>query len=756
MRPSLLALLLLSIACGGGANGQPDESPSPSTSGAEHEATPTPPPRRERLDDDAVAAARTQALSTHTMAGQAYTHCLESHEMGDCVRAQGLYGIAADTWASLLAGRADDADAPEWRFMHAQALFRADRFAEAAEAFERHLDEGVSGEWQAQAQWMLIVACEHLVDEAIERGDLARRTDPPAAAGQPPSVPSLNLPVPIARLQAARARYVEHVEAGQDFDDHLRHYALAHALTLYRYGHWTEAEPELTALFNAGCAGDAAWDGARTAWLALRGIATGRGRLDALADLGEALESQACSFGGVAADCAADPQHPVCLARADAARIRRVGGERFMQRAQHSQGEERTRWATRAGTTYLASLETQPAPSAFTRALALSHAAAAFVLAGDATRLADVDGQLMALNLDDFEGSEREFAVQELAHALVRRMQFARAASDHAAVARLAPRLLDPALDTPDLTLERNRARQLLAQSQAALGHHREAAAAYHQLADATQDADVRREASLQAALEERQVEGCRRGRDGLRHFAATYTGQASAREGVVRVLWELAACERQGSDAYFTALSSLLEAHSSTPGALTLETREHAAEATFRSADRDFDQVTHLRLRLPRVEEVEEFATRIPETIAEPAARVTELVQAYDAVEPLSSNEWSIAAASRSAAAVKALMDAIEHAEWELPTSVRRTLPQLGQTTASQIHQGTEARIHELLEQQAEHLRCRAAARFSHAANMAGDGMHTRYAEDARRGFAAIDADVLARCRQRDRSAFR
>ncbi|NOY92608.1 MAG: hypothetical protein GXP55_15560, partial [Deltaproteobacteria bacterium] len=371
MRRYTLALLLLSPACGGGANGQQiDPASVVDTSGAESE--PAPPPAR-RLSDDEVAEARTQALSTHTQAGQAYARCLADQQMNDCVRAQGLYGVAADTWSALLRGRPDDTDAPEWRFMHAQALFRADHFSQAADAFERHLDEGLSTDWLVQALWMLVSSNEHLVASAAQRGDLERRTQAPDPVGQPPSVPALDLPAPIVRLQAARARYVAGVEAAQDFDDHLRSYALDHALTLFRYGHWDQAEAELTAVFEAGCAGETAWEGARRAWLALRQIASVRGQLDALAALGEALAERSCSFGGEPADCATDPQHPTCLARTDAARIRQVGGQRFMQRAQHGQGEERTRWATRAGETFLASLETEPAPSPFARALALAH-----------------------------------------------------------------------------------------------------------------------------------------------------------------------------------------------------------------------------------------------------------------------------------------------------------------------------------------------------------------------------------------------
>jgi len=588
-----------------------------------------------------------------------------------------------------------------------------------------------------------------------QRGDLERRTQAPDPVGQPPSVPSLDLPAPIARLQAARARYVAGIEADRDFDDHLRSYALDHALTLFHYGHWAAAETELTAVFDTGCAGETAWEGARRAWLALRQIATVRGQLDALAALGEALGERSCSFGGQTADCTADPQHPACLAHTDMARIRQVGGQRFMQRAQHGQGEERTRWATRAGETFLASLESEPPPSAFARALALAHAAEAFELAGATDRLAEVDALLMRLALDDYQGSEQEFAVQEQAHAISRRLEAAEQSGEARSVAQLAPRLLVDAFDTPDLSVVRERARLLFAQSQASLGRHRQAATAYAELAQTTEDASVRRDAALEAALEERAAGGCRRGRAGLRRFAETYAGQAGARDGLVRVRWELAACERQGSSAYFEALSALTAAMASSSGRLGAETRDHAAEAAFRLADRDFDQVTRLRLRLPRVDQVEEFTPLISAMIQEPAARVAELVHAYDAVEPLGSSEWSVAAATRGAAAVQALMNAIAHAEWELPTSVRRMLPRLSREASQQIRQGTEARIHELLEQQAERLRCRAASRFAHAAGLVTGSMRTDYAESARRSFAEVDADVLERCRQHNPSLF-
>lgn len=756
MRWLVTALLFGSVACGGATNEQQNEDTVPSTAGGEEPAPVSREREPEPLDDAEAAEAQSQALRTHAMASQLYRACADAGDTAECMRAQSLYGIAADTWAVLVRGRPGDNAAPEWRFMHGQALFRTGRFEAAADTLDEHLTAGVAPEWRTLAVATLVAAAEHVLEDAVQRGDVQARTEAPAPAGQPPEVTALEVPAPLARLQRARLRYLELVDAALDVEGDRRRHRLDHGLTLHLYGDWDGASAQLQVVVDEGCAGDSAWEGARRAWLTLRQMAVARGRLDALAVLGEQLSEQSCTFGAPAADCTADAEHPLCLARVDAVRIQQAGGTRFLQRAEQSRGEERQRWATRAGEAFLATLEAEERPSVLERALALSRAAAAFAMAEDAEKLAAVDGRILALRLDDFEGGDREFAVQELAHALTRRMEVAQAAGDHRAVTRLAPRITAEALATADLAVERERARALLAQAEVALGRHRQAAEAYEALAAATTDEGVRRDATLAAALQQNEAGGCRRASAGLRSFATTYRGQRGARDGVVRVLWELAQCDRRRAQAYHTALEAVVQGAAATPGPLGTDNRARAAEAAFTLADRDFADVTRIRIRLPRGDNVEDLEAALQAAMREPAADVVALVAAYAAVERFNSPEWSVAAASRAAQAYGALIDGIAGAEWETPNNIRQALPQLTETAAREIRRGTEARAAEIFESPAGRLRCRGAARFVHAVALAGEGIETVHARTARAGLTALNAEMVERCRQRNPRLFR
>ncbi len=429
LRSSMLAVALAvaavaAAACGTTAAETPAAAGEP---GGDTEGGESAPPRL--LDDAEAARTETQAMQTHVQASGLLSRCEQEGDRAACEQAEDLFRVAADTWRALVEGRPDEAGNASWSFMLSQALLHAGSYARAAEAAATYVASGAE-EWRAQAARIGVSASER----AIEAEVLPVREEPPEAQGQPPEVEPAELPGHVLRLFDARASFVEVV--GEAEPETARRYVLANAELLFRYGHWERAQAALREVFTAGCTGDGAWDGAAAAWRLLREMSLRLGRLDAVRLLGEEVTSLGCDFGEPDAPvCGADSDHPQCLARADAVSWRLSGGTRFMQRAERAGGDERRRWARRAGEAFLAALNAEGELDARGRVAALDEAAGAFRLAGDAERAAEVDRRIVRdVDPATLDEADRPFAVVTVASALARRLEEAILAERHAEV----------------------------------------------------------------------------------------------------------------------------------------------------------------------------------------------------------------------------------------------------------------------------------------------------------------------------------
>lgn len=740
VRTSMIVAVLCTAGCGGGAV----EGPTAPESGAGGDERAEAVPRL--LDEEQAARMQAQAMQTHVRARALQARCDEEGDREACEQAEDMFGLAADTWRALVVGRPNDEAIVDWSFMLSQALFHSGHFADAAEAADRYVQSGAS-QWRIPAARILVEASER----AIEAEVLPVREEPPEPEGQPPEVEPIEMPEHVRRLFDARARFVE--IAGDDLAERetVRRYALANAELLYRYGHWERAEEALTALFQAGCAGEGAWEGGAAAWRMLRAMYLSLGRYDAVRLLGEELGARGCDFGeeGTPA-CAEGSEHPRCLARSDRVSWRLQGGMRFLQRAERTRGEERQRWARRAGEAFLAALNVEGELDARGRVTALVEAGRAFRDAGDTERASEVDRRILReVDPDALEEEDRPFARVTIASALSRLLEAAVAAEDHGQVIELARRLVADDLDLPELSTERERARAVLAETLSAMGRHVEASRAYDEVATATEDPAERRAAELASALELLASGSCARARRPLRTFAEAHGEEPQARDGVIRALWELAMCERSGSRAHTQALEAVARAGSRSGPSLSPESRAYVAEAVFRLVDRDFDAATRFRIRVGRGENIEDLGAGLDAQLVESRDRLRSLIEGYARVERIGDPRWAISARYRAGQALEALERAVLEASWEIPADLHRQRRDLTPAAFAQLLGIVESRAREILAARAEAVRCSALGHYQRAVQLAETAdVDSDEVRAARERIAAIR--VSERCRPR------
>lgn len=725
---------VLCFACGG------SPAPAAETAAEVEEAPPLP---TEPLGPEEAAQAQTQALRSFLRAREHDARCTETREESECQRARHLFRVAADTWNALLVGRRDDdTAAADWTFMHAQALLRAGRPVQAADSAERYIAHGDNPEWRVRAAEILVTCRERAITDA----NVEVRTAPPEPSDG--NVEPIALPDEVRLLREARARYIETVPEASDAEHKRRGFALENALVLHRYGHFDEARTELRPIFEAGCTGEGAWDGAASAWRTMREIAILLGRYDAVAELGREIATRSCDFGAPEPQCDGLGDDPRCLARTDAVSVQLRTGTTLLQRAQYARPNERARWANRAGEAFLSAIrESNLAPLA--RLAALTQAATAFRAAQNAEQATAVDRRIASeVDPSTFEEAERPQVVEVVAAALLRILALARRSNAHEDVVLVAARLLTDDFDLPELADERETARSIVPASLTALNRHREASEAWTALAESTADARVRREAELAAALAWVTAADCRRAGTALSAYARAHRGEDGAGDSVIRALYEYAMCQREGA-ARQRALDEVAEAAGEARDALSAESKGRAAAATLAIVDRDFAALDRLRIRIPRGENTEALVTDLREELAEPAAEVRELVAGYDRVVAFGDARASAHAHYRAGLALEKLAAVVLAATWTVPQDLERQRRDLTREAYDQLRGIVEARAAEVLEAQARPIRCLAAQRFEASIGVAQRGsVESEHATEARARLDAIGSAVVQRCR--------
>jgi hypothetical protein len=662
-------------------------------------------PRREReepprlLTDEEVGQTHAQAMTVHVQAQGLLTECSDGDE-GACRRALQFFELAADTWRALVEGRPNDAS-PEWSFMLAQALMALDRFEPAAEAAESYVAANAP-EWRVQAARLSLSARERAAAATT------LREDPPSPEGDPPEVRAIDMPAPVASLVEARLRFAEVVSDLPDEQQAARTARLEAALVLHRYGHWERASAVLRALFESGCAGEGAWDGSATAWRTLRDMSEALGHHDAVRALGEEVTARSCDFGAGAVSCAQASDDPRCMARTDRVMSLLRGGTQWLGRARAARPSERAPFFVRAGDAFLGALEMEGELDARGRVTALEQAVSAFREAGAMDRAAEVDERIVReLDPRRFDAADRAYVNAAVASALARMLETAIAAQQNEVIVTIARRILGPQFDLPDLAAERERARAALPDALLATNRQTEAARAFADLAAASEDPNVRRQALLRSAI----VLGCaQRGRS-LRAFVVEHRGEDHATDDVIQALWRLAECQRRS----VASLEELAAAGEGVRG-LSTDSRAYVAEARFALVDRDHARLTTFRIRVPVGGDVEAMVADLEAQLAEPTEQLRELAQRYAHVEELNSPRWSAAARQRSGAAFEALERAILEASYELPRDIADQRRILSPAAFEMVRRNADLRQQEILRTRTAPFRCQAVAHYQRA----------------------------------------
>jgi hypothetical protein len=282
---------------------------------------------------------------------------------------------------------------------------------------------------------------------------------------------------------------------------------------------------------------------------------------------------------------------------------------------------------------------------------------------------------------------------------------------------RVAERLLEARYEMVELREEREAARRALPRALAALGRHAEASRALSALAEASTDPAERRRAELDAALIHSEGGACRRSMRPLSTFVRVHAEEPEAHREVIEALWKIAECE-QGR-RHRAALQQIIDVARAADN-VHGEVRSQVAAATFELVDVDLEAFERTRIRLPRVDTVEDFVGALHDAVEGPSGRAEELADAYGDVEAAGDPEWTAAARYEAGRVMLVLEEVVRGASWQIPADLSRQRRELNERAFEQLRGITETRVEQIIDAEAAPIRCRAGALFREAVALA------------------------------------
>lgn len=158
-------------------------------------------------------------------------------------------------------------------------------------------DSNLDDRYLVDSAFATVKALEQYADSQVASGALQVRTAPPdpTPGTNPLSVSPLPIPELVARLNAARDAYIRRVGAQRDRENRIPGFAYQSAQIFYRYGHWDEAKPRFTDIFQRYCTSHEA---AVFSWQNLVNMAGVLNLTEEAETLARLQAERQCSFAG--------------------------------------------------------------------------------------------------------------------------------------------------------------------------------------------------------------------------------------------------------------------------------------------------------------------------------------------------------------------------------------------------------------------------------------------------------------------------
>jgi hypothetical protein len=377
------------------------------------------------------------------------------------------------------------------------------------------------------------------------------------------------------------------------------------------------------------------------------------------------------------------------------------------------------------------------------RITALVEAGRAYRMAESADKAAAVDARIIR-EVDPSASSpqSRAYALVTVASALTNQLDAAIRDASPGVIVRLAEQLLGDDYDLPELSEERSRARRALPDALTALGRRADAARALTALSQAATDPAEAREAQLAAALALTEGGSCQPSVRPLEAFVREHGARSDARDQTIAALFAVAECQRGRPR---TATLARLVAVAQAGGALSADARSHFAAATFESVQVDVDQFARTRIRLPRVDTVEDIVGALRAALEEPISRAEAMVEAYAEVEAIGDARFASDAKYEAARVLLALEQIVRSAEWQIPNDLQRQRRDLNRPAFEQLEGIVAARVAQIIEAEATPIHCRAGEALARA--VSGASRQNVESERISAARAALRADPWPRC---------
>ncbi len=201
------------------------------------------------------------------------------------------YGLAADGYAKYLEQYPNSKNIYDYTFFYAESLYYAQKFAEAAEQYEKVRDSNLDNRYLEDAAFNAVKSNENLVDQQVKAG---RLTIPPLPEVGKVAMPVQPIPVPdeIKKMQAAYDAFVKQVPKSA----RIATLAYKAAEVDFRHLNFAAARPRLQEIVDKYCSDPVSGEAGR----AILASYTIENDLDQIVAWSEKLLQSQCG-GGVAA-----------------------------------------------------------------------------------------------------------------------------------------------------------------------------------------------------------------------------------------------------------------------------------------------------------------------------------------------------------------------------------------------------------------------------------------------------------------------
>jgi tetratricopeptide (TPR) repeat protein len=721
--------------------------------------------------DHPIEQRRAEELAEEAVVNAAIFHHQEAQRMRrlgvqdknpELIRmAQEQYALAARAYRGYIQRYPNSPQAYELQYNLADALFWSENYEESAREYAAVRDSNLDDKYLSESARRVVEAYKRLAELAEERGEIAQRTEPPAAAGTPLKVSPVAMPPLYQRLAQAREIYLARVDDARDTEQVRPAYAYNNTLLLYQYGYWTQAKERFSKIYTEHCSGSKADETGRIAWINLRNMAVTLEQLQEVEQLGADLASRNCTFSpsGVAAkdvDCN-DPKNsgePQCLAGADLTNIQYKKAVDVFVQAEKAKGQEQVKLYEDSATMLIQAVDKEPnhpqAPLALEKAAIALERTSRFESAArlyqriidevgprqgkDATEQAALDGILanayfrLAFNANRFFDYDR--AIEN--YRILADSERFKKSKDAQMPARRQDGLINAAYI---LEFQQQYAR---------------AADYFQRAADIITDPKDKVAAEYKVAEMSFKQQKWTDTVTKMKAFVAKNQSNPVAGEQVVQAYWRIAQAKKNSGKAqeYDAALNDVVSAFARSgqqPGSYAAE---YGAQAKFTLVDKDLSAFENLQIKPGQPATMKAYVDDLKRQIESGASQAKARTDSYEAVMTYRRPTWLIAAYVRQGRVYEVLAKAVLNTPFVVPNDMKKQMTKLPDYAREEVRLQVEDSIRQLLDQQTRPIECFAVVRYALAARAAKAGsVDNEYTQQAITRLAAYGDERIGQC---------